>query len=103
MPAPRSPAPQPSSPLRRAVEVRSAGPLMALTRVPRWVPAIVLAVLLVTGLAFGGRTGAACLGLVAVVLLWLTFLSWPLLSSPARALRAATLLLLVAAAVDAVS
>jgi hypothetical protein len=86
--------PLPASPLRRAVEARSAGVLLALTRLPRWLIAIAAAAVLLVGLAIDGIVGAVCLLVVAVVLGWLTFLAWPALAGPARALRVATLALL---------
>jgi hypothetical protein len=50
---------------------------------------------LVTGLAVGGVVEAGCLLLLALVLLWLAYLSWPLLSGTARLLRVATVAILV--------
>ena len=43
------------------------------------------------------------LGLLALVLLWLSYLSWPVLDARARALRAAMLLLIAVALVQRVS
>ena len=90
--------PPSGSTLRRTVAIHSAPALLALSRVPRWVPAIALAVVLVTGLATGGVLGAVCLGVLALMLLWLGYLSWPALTGPARLLRVATLAVLVYAA-----
>ncbi len=96
----RRPVP-PRSPLRTAIETRSAPVLLAIGRLPRWVPAIVLAVVLVAGLATSGVIAVACLGLIAVVLSWLAFLSWPALSGSGRALRVAVVALVFFAAVAA--
>ena len=60
------------------------------------VPAVVLAVLLVAGLAVRGWVGAAALCVVAVALGWLAFLSWPRLSPAGRAGRALGVCFLVA-------
>ena len=72
--------------------------LATLLRAPRWVPAIVLAALLVAGLGFGGLVGAACLAVVALLLGWLTYLSWPVVPSRGRAVRLAVLTLVLGAA-----
>lgn len=80
--------------LRVAIERRSAAPLLFLRRLPRWVPPVVLAALLVAGLAAEGWPGASLLLLLAVVLAWLGYLSWPRLTPPGRLLRVAALLVL---------
>ncbi len=49
---------------------------------PVWVIPIVLAALLVIGLAVPGWAGAAALVLVAAFLGWLAALSWPRLAGP---------------------
>jgi hypothetical protein len=83
---------------RRSVEQRSATPLVYLRHLPRWVPMIVLAALLVAGLAASGPVGAAALCLVAAFLAWLGYLSWPRLAGAGRAGRVAVVALLLALA-----
>jgi hypothetical protein len=103
---PRRPLPQGqslytpgASGARRAVERRSAAPLAYLHQLPALVPPLVLAVLLVTGLAVKGPIGAVALGCVAAVLGWLAFVSWPGLTGRGRAGRAAAIACVLAVAV----
>jgi predicted CDP-diglyceride synthetase/phosphatidate cytidylyltransferase len=63
--------------------------LIYLHQLPRWVPPLVLAGLLLAGLAVPGWGGAAALVVVAAFLGWLAALSWPRLTSQARLLRVA--------------
>jgi hypothetical protein len=63
------------------------------------VPALVLGVLLVAGLAVKGPIGAAALCCVAAVLGWFAFLSWPRLASLGRLGRAAAIGCVLAVAV----
>jgi hypothetical protein len=103
---PRRPLPQ-GQPLytpgasagRQAVERRSAALLVYLHQLPRWVPAVVLAVLLITGLAVHGIGGAIALIGVALVLGWLAGVSWPRLSPAGRAVRVLVIALVAAVAV----
>jgi hypothetical protein len=83
---------------RRATEHHSARPLLFLYQLPGWAPAIVLAVLLIAGLAVRGPGGAVALCAVAAVLGWLASVSWPRLSAGGRAgrLLAVTVVLVVA-------
>lgn len=76
-----------ASAARQAAERRSARSLLYLHQLPRWVPPVVLAVLLVVGLAVKGPAGAVALCAVAVVLGWLAALSWPRLTAGGRAGR----------------
>ena len=93
---PRAPRPLPkgstlftpnASPARQATERRSARPLLYLHQLPTWVPPVVLAVLLIVGLAVKGPGGAVALCAVAAVLGWLASMSWPRLSAGGRAGR----------------
>jgi O-antigen ligase len=86
------------SPTRQAAERRSARPLLYLHQLPRWVPPVVLAVLLIVGLAVKGPGGAAALCGLAVVLGWLAALSWPRLTTGGRAGRLLVLAVLLAIA-----
>jgi O-antigen ligase len=80
---------------RRAVEQRSAAVLIYLRQLPRWLPPVVLAALLVAGLAVRGPVGAAALCVVAAFLAWLGYLSWPRLAGPGRLGRVAAVALLL--------
>jgi hypothetical protein len=82
------PAPPRPSGARRSAEQRSALPLLYLRHLPRWVPPVVFAALMVTGLAVRGWGGALALCVVAAFLSWLAFLSWPALTGRARLGRA---------------
>jgi Family of unknown function (DUF6703) len=76
-----------ASPARQATERHSARPLLFLHQLPTWVPAVVLAVLLVAGLAVKGPGGAVALCALAAVLGWLASVSWPRLTAGGRAGR----------------
>ena len=76
-----------ASPSRQATERYSARPLLFLHQLPTWVGPMVVAVLLVAGLAVKGPGGAVALCAVAVVLGWLASVSWPRLSAGGRAGR----------------
>jgi hypothetical protein len=90
--------PRASSATRQAAERRSAVPLVYLRHLPTWVPPVVLAVLLVTGLAVRGWGGTVALCLVAAFLAWLAYLSWPMLGARGRLGRAAAVICLLALA-----
>jgi hypothetical protein len=74
---------------RRSLERASARPLLYLHQLPAWFPALVMAALLVAGLALPGLAGAAVLALLVAILGWLAALSWPALPPYGRLLRAA--------------
>jgi hypothetical protein len=76
-----------ASPARQATERHSARPLLFLHQVPTWVAPVLLAVLLVAGLAVKGPGGAVALCAVAGVLGWLASVSWPRLTASGRAGR----------------
>jgi len=73
--------------VRHAVETRSAVLLVVLSRQPRWLVALVVAALLAGVLVLPAVPGAACLAVLLGLVAWLSYLSWPGLDSPARALR----------------
>ena len=76
-----------SSPLRRAIERRSTGPLTWLATRPRWVPLVLVLALLLAGLLAPPAIGAVCLLALALGLLWLTYLAWPKLEMGGRLVR----------------
>ena len=87
-------------PFRARVEKRSAPLLVLLTQQNRAVIPLVSALLLIGGLALPVPYGVACLVALAVFVGWLTFLSWPAVVGQARAVRVATLLLILFALVS---
>jgi hypothetical protein len=87
-----------ASPTRQATERYSARPLLFLHQLPTWVAPVVLAVLLVAGLAVKGPGGAVALCAVAVVLGWLASVSWPRLTASGRAGRVFAIAVVVAVA-----
>jgi hypothetical protein len=89
-------------PLRRTVERRSAPVLLWLSSRPRFLLPAVVAVLLVGGLAAPTAIGWVLLLVLALLLTWLSYLSWPALDGRARALRAAMLALIAVALVQRV-
>ena len=62
---------------------------MLLHQQPVWLPPVVVAVLLVVGLAVPGWLGSVALILVAAFLGWLAALSWPKVDRGGRLLRLA--------------
>jgi hypothetical protein len=92
-----------ASQARSSLERSSAQALVVLHQLPVWVVPLVLAGLLVTGLAVPGWAGAVALVLVAAFLGWLAALSWPRLGPGLRLLRVAAVVgLLVIAGIQAV-
>lgn len=86
--------------LRRRVELK-AGPLVVLLhRLPRAVPFLLVAALLLAGLGLKGVVGAVLLLVLAALLGLLLLLSWPVLQPSARVIRLATVALVVGAAAN---
>jgi hypothetical protein len=83
---------------RSRIERASAGPLVILSRIPRWLLAILVVIALVAGLAVQGPVGAAFLLALAVFLGWLLALAWPVLPPGSRWARAGAVALVLAAA-----
>lgn len=86
-----------STPLRRAIEQRSAVLLLRLRQLPSWVPLVTVLALVLAGLFLPGLLGATLLALVVLILGWLTYLAWPALSPNARLIRFVALGILVIA------
>jgi hypothetical protein len=76
-----------ASPARQAAERRSAKALLYLHQLPAWLPPVLLAALLIGGLAVRGPVGAVLLVGVAAILGWLGSVSWPRLSQPGKLSR----------------
>ena len=92
------PAAPPSGRARPRVEQASATPLVFLTRVPRWLLAVLVAAVLVAGLAVPGPIGAAFLLVLGVFLAWLLVLAWPALQRTGRWIRVGVVVMVLAAA-----
>ena len=84
-------------PLRRTVERASAPVLLWLTSRPRFLLPLLVAVLLIGGLAAPPSYGLPLLLVLSLLLVWLSYLSWPALDGRARVLRAAMLALIAVA------
>lgn len=84
-----------ASPLRQAIERRSAPLLVMLRGAPRWLLPLLPVALLLTGLAVPSAWGALALAFLLGVLAWLAYLSWPSLGQGGRLLRGLTLLILL--------
>ncbi len=82
-----------SNGLRRRVERASAPVLLWLSSRPAFVLPALVVLLLVGGLAAPVAVGVPVLVLLALLLLWLSYLSWPAHEPRARALRVAMLAL----------
>ena len=85
--------------MRRNLERASLPLITRLGSLPRAVPFLLLLSLLVGGVVIGGPAGFVLMGLGAVFVGWILYLSWPRLSSSERIMRIAMLLLAVALAV----
>ena len=72
---------------RGRFEALSARPLVVMSRLPRWLVPVVLAILLVAGLAISGPLGAVLLVVLGLFLGWLVFVSWPVLPATTRIIR----------------
>ena len=89
-------------PLRRTVERASAPVLLWLTSRPRFLLPLLVAALLIGGLAAPPSYGLPLLLVLSLLLVWLSYLSWPALDGRARMLRAAMLALIAVAFVQRV-
>jgi hypothetical protein len=81
------------------LEALSARPLLVMNRLPRWLLPVLLAILLVTGLAISGLLGAVLLLVLVLFLAWLVFLSWPVLPATTRIIRLVIVVAILGAAV----
>ena len=98
--------PSPAGPAqgaRRRVERASAPALLWLSRKPTFLLPVVTVVLLVVGLAAPAPVGVPVLLLLALVVAWLSYVSWPAVQGVQRLLRAVTVGLLLTAALGRLS
>jgi ABC-type multidrug transport system fused ATPase/permease subunit len=87
---------------RPALERRSARWLVLLHQMPRFLVPVLMGLLLLVGLVATGSwapLGAALLVLVALFILWLTALSWPILQPAGRIARVLVIASLLGVAV----
>ena len=89
-------------PLRRTVERASAPVLLWLSSRPRFLLPLLVAVLLIGGLAAPAPYGLPLLLVLGALLVWLSYLSGPALDGRARTLRAAMLAHIAVAVVQRV-
>lgn len=94
-PSPDSGQAGPSA-LRIRIEQASLPAIQALSRLPAWLPFLIMLALLLVGGFLGGPVGWVLVGIALVFILWLFYLSWPRLSGVERLMRIAVLLLFVA-------
>lgn len=83
------------SPLRESVERATLPVVVALNRLPRLVPFVVVLVIMVAGILIPGW-GWVLLALLTVFLCWMLFISWPRLLGPERLMRLAVVAMAVA-------
>ena len=70
-----------------------------LTSRPAFLLPVLVVVLLVAGLTAPPAVGVPLLAVLGLLLLWLSYLSWPALDGGGRAVRAAVVVLVLVAAV----
>jgi hypothetical protein len=85
--------------MRVRVEHASVPVLTRLATLPPWLPFLAMLVLILVGSWVGGAVGTVLIGLAALVVAWLLYLSWPRLTPPERMMRLAVLALVVAVAI----
>jgi energy-coupling factor transporter transmembrane protein EcfT len=85
--------------LRPSIERASLPLITRLSSLPRAVPFLLLLALLIAGVVIRGPVGFVLMGLGAVFVGWILYLSWPRLTSSERIMRSAVLLLAVTMAV----
>ena len=85
--------------MRARIEQASTPAVTALSRVPAFLPFLVMLALMLAGIFVGGTLGTVLLAVPLLFLSWLLFLTWPHLSLAERVMRCAVLLLVVGIAV----
>lgn len=96
---PRPVVAQPAPGARGTAERASAPALLWLSSKPVWLLPVLTVVLLVAGLSAPAAVGVPVLLLLAALVGWLSYLSWPVVQGVQKVLRLATVGLLLAAAV----
>jgi hypothetical protein len=85
--------------VRPSIERASLSLITSLSHLPRAVPFLVLLALFSVGALIGGSVGFVLMGLAAVFVGWILYLSWPRLSASERIMRLAVFLLAIALSV----
>lgn len=85
-----------ATPFRTAVERRSAKVVVFLRHLPRAVPGLLVIGIVAAGLLAPPAVGFVALLVAAFVLLWLAYLTWPVVPLPGRVLRLAVVAMVVA-------
>lgn len=85
--------PAPRSPFRVSAENASRGILSRLHALPRPVVPLLTVALIAVGVLAGPAIATVALLLVFVFVLWLAYLSWPVVSAGGRAIRILMLVL----------
>ena len=85
--------------MRQRIDHASLPLMTRLSRLPKLVPFAILLTLLIAGVLIHGPVGFVLMGLAALFVAWVLYLSWPVLSGSERIMRVAVLLLAVALAV----
>lgn len=85
--------------LRPSIERASLPLITRLSNLPKALPFLLILALLVAGVVIGGPVGFLLMGIAALFVGWILYLSWPRLTSSERIMRFAVLLLAVAMAV----
>jgi hypothetical protein len=85
--------------VRSRIDHASLPLMIKLSRLPRLLPFVILLILLVAGVFITGPIGFVLMGLAALFVAWVLYLSWPRLNTTERTMRLAVLLLAVAMAV----
>ena len=94
---PQQAPPATTSQARRTLEVKSAGPLLILHRLPRWLIPIIMAVFLLLGLLIDQAWAGIFILAIAGFLAWLLALSWPVILTGSKIFR--TIVIVVVAVV----
>jgi hypothetical protein len=89
-----------AGPTRRRIERASAPLIVYLHQLPRLAPIGMLVVLLALGALLPAALAAVAIGLGVLFVGWLSYLSWPAVSTSAKATRLAIIALLVGFAVS---
>lgn len=87
------------SSFRKSIERSSAPILISLSKLPKFVAPVFVAILLVIGLYQHNLIGIVCISLVVLFIVWLSFLAWPVLEPRARVMRLVLIGLLILGAV----
>ena len=92
-----------ATPFRRTVERRSAIVLVFLAKLPRAVPGLLALGLVAAGLLAPPVAGGVLLLVVAALLGWLVYLSWPAVPAQGRAIRVVVIALVIGYALSRIA